>query len=101
MDRKCGSVGRFSLTTGMRAPGEKALCCRGFARDSGTIPPTPRGGWPGGGWPRGANLSEATLYETIFADLDLSSCKGLESCGANQQRTLLACRSAYSRAANV
>ena len=27
-----------------------------------------------------ANFSEANLYETIFADLDLSSCKGLESC---------------------
>ena len=27
-----------------------------------------------------ANLSGANLYETIFADLDLSSCKGLESC---------------------
>ena len=28
----------------------------------------------------GANLSGATLLETILADLDLSSCKGLDSC---------------------
>ena len=28
----------------------------------------------------GADLRGANLYETIFADLDLSSCKGLESC---------------------
>jgi hypothetical protein len=29
---------------------------------------------------RGADLSRAKLYETIFVDIDLSGCKGLEDC---------------------
>jgi uncharacterized protein YjbI with pentapeptide repeats len=38
------------------------------------------GAYLGGAYLNGADLAEAMLHETVFADVDLSTCRGLESC---------------------